>query len=216
MSRFTGFGKVVTIFALLASSQAWAIFDAQVLAGKRWYKIEGDAPAKISSQEVSVAAHIDPIPVVPVAFGLRATTGALTSNEVKSAYSLSKVDAGATSSVGIDVLAWVPLVPVFTPYIRATIPVMAKWAVKGDTPTTTGGVTVDTPYAQVASISGPELSLGAKFSFLPLIKFSIEVNQASQKFKPDEVKVNGVKATDAGDSETVKSNAVLAGLEIGL
>jgi hypothetical protein len=193
-----------------------ALFDAQVLAGKRWYKLEGDDSAKISSQELSVAAHLDPIPLVPVAFGLRATAGALTSDEVKSAYSMSKVDAAAVTSLGLDVLAWIPLVPVFTPYIRATIPVSATWGVKGDAAATVAGQSVYLPFAQTSSISGPELSLGAKFSLLPLIKFSVEVNQASQKIKPEEVKINNVKVSDAGETVNLKSNALLLGIEVGL
>ena len=67
--------------ALLYAGSAYAFFDAELLLGKRWYELDSDPKSNIASQEIAVAAHLDPIPLVPVSFGLKIASDMLNSSE---------------------------------------------------------------------------------------------------------------------------------------
>jgi hypothetical protein len=53
------------------STSSFALVDGQVLVGKRNVDLKTDGETeKASSTSVNLSAHVDPIPLVPVAFGL--------------------------------------------------------------------------------------------------------------------------------------------------
>ena len=64
--------RALSGLAACSSVSALALFDAEMLYGHRWYDVkpkQGSATGATGT-DVSLAAHIDPIPLVPVAFGL--------------------------------------------------------------------------------------------------------------------------------------------------
>lgn len=204
-TRFFLVSSAVAVMCM-AASPALALFDAQVLVGKRWYELKGDGDASgISAQEIGLAAHIDPIPLVPIAFG--ASIAMLDFNEDD-----LEGNASGTAAIfepSLEVMAWLPMVPVITPYARLKLPVMATYAFDGKDD---GGVKSTVK----GSVSGYHLNAGIKWSPLPIVKVLLEVGMASEKLKYDEVKVDGVKVDGSVDDADLTSKAFLLGVEIGI
>jgi hypothetical protein len=200
--------------AALASSSAFAFFDAEVQAGKRWYKIDNDQKTGIASQEVDVAAHIDPIPLVPVAFGAKIEAGTLNPNDFKSGGGYQSIDTAAVFEAGLDVMAWIPMVPVVTPYVRLDVPVTGTMTVKGTVTSPTDPTkTVDS--AATETITGMSLGVGVKWAPAPLVKILVELQNGMEKIKEDTIKVDGVTLPNDTKTYNLASNAFLMGVEIG-
>lgn len=205
--RFNLWRELVVAALALQATSALAIFDVQVMAGKRWYQLKGDFDENVASQEVAIAAHIDPIPAVPVAFGVSAAMGTLNKDDVGDG-----VKEATTLEAGLDLMAWVPMVPVVTPYGRLKYPFMGAIALESENEVSPG-VTEKTAISY--EISGPTIGVGVKWSPLPILDLLVEVQRGMQKYDLDEYKVDGVK--QSGDvSGDLQSDAVLLGLEIGL
>ena len=57
--------------SVLFSQSSYALIDAQVLLGRRQMNLDMEGQVKdIPGSELHLAVHLDPIPLVPVAFGL--------------------------------------------------------------------------------------------------------------------------------------------------
>jgi hypothetical protein len=213
LSRIT---RILAVPALLAAtlsaSSAFALIDAEALVGRRWYTLGTDPASKISSQEVAVAAHLDPIPLIPISFGARVGMGTLNEGQVKSAFGASSIETATVAEAGLDVMAWIPLVPIITPYVRLNIPVYGVWAVKGKVNTL---LVSDVPLVREAKLSGTQLSIGAKYSVLPLVKVLFEANYGKETWKPSEYTIAGQTITSDTKSYTLNSQAVFLGLEVG-
>ncbi|MBM4252550.1 MAG: hypothetical protein FJ146_11315 [Deltaproteobacteria bacterium] len=214
LSRFTRvLALPILMAATLQSTAALALIDAQGMVGRRWYKLGTDPATKVSSQEIAVAAHLSPIPLVPVSFGARVAAGTLDTTQLKGIYGASSIDAGAVMEAGLDVMAWIPLVPIITPYVRLNIPVYGTWLVKGKLIDTS---LLSVPFERAAKVSGTQLSVGAKYSVLPLISVLFEANYGKESWKSTSVKVNNVTIDDDSKTYTLDSQAVLLGVEVGL
>lgn len=197
---------LVTLVAGYAGS-AFALFDVQVLAGKRWYEIgSGDDKANISAQEFDVAAHLSPIPLVPVSFGVSANV-----------INLHKEDFQATKATGfqagLDFQGWLPFVPVITPYARLSIPLVGTWAIESNDTLTNGDKQKS---VTTAKVSGYRLAVGGKYELLPVLSLLFEAGRGMEKFQITELKVDGDKQSDKGSSENLSSNTFMLGIEMGL
>ncbi len=185
---------VAGLFGMMATP-ALAIFDAQVMVGKRWYDVDGEGT---SAQEVGLAAHIDPIPMVPVAFG-----ASVAMIEMNKKDFVDEPDTAKIFEPAIEVMAWLPMVPVITPYARVKIPVMATYILENDDDKIAG------------KLSGYHLNAGIKWSPLPIVKLLLEAGMSSETLAYEDVEIAGVEV-DSPDDEDIKSNAFLVGVEIGL
>lgn len=206
--RLVTFKTLACAVLALQAASASAFFDVQVMAGKRWYERNDSDGGNVAAQETGLAAHLDPIPLVPVGFGVYATMSSLD----KDAFGAG-TDTAAGLEAGLDIMAWLPMVPIITPYARLKYPFMSTWAVEGEQAVTASGPVVKT--ASSYAVSGPHVGIGAKWSPLPIVKLLVEAQMGSQKIELDELEIAGVK-TKGGDSSDLKSNAFLIGLEIGL
>jgi hypothetical protein len=198
--------------AALGSVPASALFDAELLYGRRWYEIkpkQGDASG-VQGSDVYIGAHLDPIPLVPVAFGASVSLIDLKKEDLGGNVKEAKVIEPA-----LDVMAWVPMVPVITPYVKIKVPILAKYAYTENTTSTTGTGTVES--AAIYKLSGYHLNVGAKYSPLPLIKILLEGGLGMQKAEADEVKIGGTKVSTTGDMDLDMNSKYLAlGVEIGI
>ena len=94
---------IFLIFVL--SSPAFSIIDFQVLTGVKDAKVNMfGQDGELSGTETKISSHIDPIPLVPVAFG----ASLLTINYNKSE-SLSNVEDVKGLEYALELFAWVPL-----------------------------------------------------------------------------------------------------------
>lgn len=202
-----GFIRLLAAAALATqATSALAFFDVQALVGRRWYELKGDYDQNVSSQEMVIAAHIDPIPLVPVAFGASVAMGALD----KDAYA-NEVKTASVFEGSLEVMAWIPMVPIITPYARLKYPVVSKVLVESET--TIGTTTTKT--AATSTLSGPTIGVGAKWAPLPVLKFLVEAQRGMQKIEADEFKINDLKVSSDAKGDA-PSNAFLVGVEIGL
>ncbi len=198
---------------LLHAGSAFALIDVEALAGKRWYKLGVSPSQQVSATEVALAAHVDPIPLIPVSFGVRASSAALNTNDLKSYYGAASISSALMVEAGLDVMVWVPLIPIITPYARLNLPVYGLWRVAG---ATANGNPTPTDFSHNAKVSGVQASIGFKYSPLPLISVLFEVNRAAETWKESEAKVGGQGVSVDSKSHALNSNAVFLGLEVGL
>lgn len=209
----SGFGKktqktllstLIGASSVMASPCAFGLIDAQIMAGRRWYnfEVDGQSAKKVSATSIDLAAHVDPIPLLPVAIGVGV-----------SSISPSGDDLGGTATtmlqVGLDVQAWIPLIPVITPYVRLRYPFMGELKV---TDTSQGeGTTKEGTY----ELTGPALDAGVKFSVLPFVKLLVQVGQSMDSLEISDYKINGVKQANPGSGKAPGTSA-LVGLEVGI
>ena len=198
---------------LLHAGSAFALIDAEALVGKRWYVLGTDPNQHVAATEVALAAHIDPIPLVPVSFGLKVSSATLNESDLKSGSNITSISTSTMMEAGLDVMAWIPLVPIVTPYARLNIPVYGLWKTAGKAGIP-GGPSDD--FTSDGRVSGAQLSVGVKYSPLPLIAVLFEVNRAAENWKQQDAKFAGQSQSADSKTHTLNSNAVFLGLEVGL
>jgi len=200
---------LATASILFCSGTSFALFDGEVLVGKRWYKFEssGAKTSNVASQEVYAAVHLDPIPLIPIGFGLGAIAGDLKKEDF---YEMG-VEEAKLLEIDLEVKAWIPMVPVVTPYVKVKVPLSAKLAIKGKEAGPTGA-----DYAQVYKLTGMHLNAGILYPVIPLVKIVLEVGKGTQKREIEEYKVASVKQplTDF-KKENTNSDNFLVGVQIG-
>ena len=191
--------------SILLSSSVFGLVDAQFVMGKRWYTTdfsgkEGGAQAT----EITLAAHLDPIPLVPVSGGLSYST-----------WSYNEADFSADSvngyEVGLDFMAWLPMVPVITPYARFRLPVLGVLEVEKSFSI----ADVKKDLKLLYTTSGYHLGFGVKYPFLLVIDFLLEFNMSSQTLGFDKL-ADAVEGFDPPKENTFNSQAFLVGVEVGI
>ena len=200
----------VLTLAILSSfsTSALALFSGELLVGKRWYEVEGeDETNGVDGQVIHVGAHVDPIPLVPVAIGLGIDTITLDGSDM---YPLD-VDTATIFEAGIEVKAWIPMVPVVTPYAKINYPVVSTYLAKGKIDV--AGEELD--YASKGELSGYHLHLGAEMSLIPLMSLMIEVGMGSQDLTITEVEL-GDNTDDDEESDGANSQSFLIGIKVGI
>lgn len=197
---------------LFCSGTSLALFDVEAMVGKRWYQFENtDGDTKnVASQEINVSAHLDPIPLIPVGFGLGIISGNLNKGDFG-----PDVTEASVLEVDLEVKAWIPMVPVVTPYVKVKIPLSAKLAIKGkgDYDSTIPG---DETYAAVYKLTGLHVNAGVQIPIIPLIKVTVEVGKGMQSWEVEEVKIASTKSdTTSLKKEKVNSDNVMVGILVG-
>jgi len=203
--------------AALTASSAFALVAGQVQVGKRWAEFEpGEGQDKYGAQatEMVASVHVDPIPLVPVSAG-----ASLALQTWNAADFNAKTAAG--SELGLEVMAWVPMVPFLTPYAKLRYVVMGKILTEGEVTETNEltGIPVTSKTAAQRATSGFHLNLGAKFSVLPLVSVLVELGNGFGEAQLEEYKKAGVKETlssDAKKADKMNSRALLIGVEVGI
>ncbi len=188
--------------ALVVSGSAHAFFDAQALVGKRSYTLKNNGTSStIGATEVKLAAHLSPIPLVPIAVGAGLSTLSFENKGERENYQ--------AMTGGLELLAWIPTPISITPYARLNYILFG--ALKGDVK--------DSPTSSLTwKISGLHMAIGVRYSLIPLVSLLAEYDLgSSDTFKADSVTVNGVTVADKSSMDmTGSSNAILIGAEIGL
>ena len=200
---------IATASVLFCSGTSFALFDGEVLVGKRWYKFEtaGDTGNNVVSQEVNAAVHLDPIPLIPIGFGLGAIAGDLEGKD----FGDQNVSEAKLLEIDLEVKAWIPMVPVVTPYVKVKVPLSAKLAMKGKEADATGA-----DYAAVYKLTGMHLNAGILYPVVPLVKIVFEVGKSTQKRELEEYKVASVKTSLSNvKKENTNSDNFLVGVQIG-
>lgn len=208
--RFTNKGVLAALVLLLNATPALALFDAQLFYGQRSSKFEANgASSSIKGNEIKAAAHLSPIPLVPIGFGASVST--VTYDKGTDDFTFKDFQ-GLEGS--LEVTAWLPFVPVVTPYAKLGYMVFGTYGLDGETTDPVTNTTVESK--AVYKPSGTTVALGLKWSPLPLVGLMLEYDMRQLKMKPDEIKVNGTKIATSGSDLDNKSSTVLLGVEVGI
>ena len=209
-SRITSKNLLATgaiVAAILFQTPAMALVNAQVTYGQRKASGKiGGASDNYAASEYAASASVDPIPLVPVAFG--ATM--FVQNWNKDDFEATKVTG---SELTLDAKAWVPMVPVITPYAKFSYVLTGAMLVEANADWTGDGTV--SAGKHTLSLTGTHLAFGAQYGILPLVSAVVEVGMGTEKIKTDEVKVAGVKVSSAGSANDWKSNSVSLGVNVG-
>jgi hypothetical protein len=167
------------IVPFLLASPAWALFDAQVLTGKRStdYKFGSSSSSTESGTELKVAAHLDPIPLVPIGFGLSLSQINWDKSDDLAFKSLDGFE------VGLEVQAWLPIdLGGFQFYGKLGYTAMGAYV------STLADATTGLDYKLAYKPSGTYLAVGAKYLFLLRLGVMLEMESGNRKLAFDEVK----------------------------
>lgn len=168
---------LLLIVPFLLASPAWALFDVQVLTGKRSTDFKfGDDSNTESGTELKAAAHLDPIPLVPVGFGLSLSQINWDKSDKLGYKSLDGFE------VGLEVHAWLPIdLGGLQFYGKLGYTVMGAYVATSEL---TPGQDIKLAYKP----SGTYIAVGAKYNFLLRLGVMLEVESGNRELKFDEIK----------------------------
>jgi len=199
---------LLLIIPFLLASPAWALFDAQVLTGKRSTDFKlGSTSNTESGTEMKVAAHLDPIPLVPVGFGLSLSQITWDKSDNLGFKSLDGFE------VGLEVQAWLPIdLGGFQFYGKLGYTAMGAYV------TTLTDATTGQDYKLAYKPSGTYLAVGAKYLFLLRLGVMLEMESGNRKLAFDEVKdlPAGLDASLFKSDGDATNTSFLLGVQAGI
>lgn len=208
--RNSTLSRLVLVFLLsVTSSHASAFIDGGVALGRRNANWNQDSKSSnISSDVLKVSAHLDPIPLVPVSFGL-----ALYSESWK----VTEADQSLTSlksySLVPEVTAWIPL-DSLRPYARVGYSILSAY-------TGNAAVTVGTTRTTgTMALAGIGLHVGAGLEWnvpvIPLLSVFGELEYANERVRLAKDKIGDLDISAGYKPITLTSTAILIGAKLGI
>jgi len=195
------------ILAAGTASTALALIDGEVSVGQRtgtW--ASGSTSKPIRSTSVQMAGHLDPIPLVPVSFGLR-----LISESYKATIADHAVKSLTSTAIIPEVTAWLPLGDL-KPFARIGYTLLSPY--KGTAEYTSGSTTTNATV--VYKSSGPRVTAGLDYSILPLISILAAIEHSSETLTMSSGKAGSVDLTVGAKDIKFTSNAILVGAKVGI
>lgn len=191
-------GLIAAMMLLLPAGSSYGFFDAQALVGKR----KGDVgKTSVDGDELTLAVHLDPIPLVPVAFGLSLSHVNFSGESDPAKLSFDDI---VGQEYVAEVMAWVPIgLFGFKPYGKVGYTVGGNYKFKGLVDA--GSPPSTDPESYTYTPAGTHLSIGLKWSPLPLIGILAEYKMSDQ-----ELKKSGRPTAD------YKTSSLLFGVEVGI
>lgn len=199
---------LLVIVPFLLASPAWALFDAQVLTGKRStdFKFSGSSHTEPGT-ELKVAAHLDPIPLVPIGLGLSLSQITWDKSDELGFESMDAFE------VGVEVQAWLPIdLGGFQFYGKL------GYTAAGAYVATFNDATTSQDYKLAYKPSGTYLAVGAKYLFLLRLGVMLEMESGNRKLTFDEVKdlPAGIDAALFKSSADATNTSFLLGVQAGI
>jgi hypothetical protein len=195
---------------LFLSQKAFALIDAQLLLGKRWAEFKTDsATSNVQAIETVVSAHLDPIPLIPVSFGLRLGYQDWNEDDFRGADTITSMD------LGVEMMAWLPIVPFVTPYGKAGYSFYTPFVNEYKGSSTIEGQTFESDYKQVYNGTAIHFALGILYPVpvIPLLTFMFELGMSQGTMEVEELESNGAKVTlssgEASDLDHTSTSASL-------
>ena len=183
---------IALAFLLSWTNSAYCLINAEAFYGKRWYQTKDSNGSKLrpTGTDVTIGVNIDPIPLVPVSFGVSYSLIELNKSGLGSA-SVAEIN-----QFGLDLKIWAPMVPIVTPYVRGRYILSSKLKISYDNDSTMNTNT---------KISGYVVGLGVDYKIVPMFHAQLELNQSWAKADSFE-----------GKKQDFDSTAILIGLLIGV
>lgn len=186
--------------SLLVSSHASALINGELMFGTRSGSLDvGGASSDLDATPVKIGVHVDPIPLIPISFGVGFSSLSLSGKD--------QYESGSGTELGFEVKAWIPMVPIITPYARLGYIFLGNYAFDKDI--------LGIPYKSAFDVSGTVFAVGAEWSPLPLIGIHLEITQGNLELDPTEIKVNGITSTSNVKADFTYSEYLL-GVSAGI
>ena len=201
---------------MLFSQASFALIDAQVLLGRRNMTLDLGKENALSGNETRVAVHLDPIPLVPVAFGV--SYGMVSSSD-EGVFTLTNADDYKVTEtegheLAVELMVWSPIdLFSITPYLKAGYVLYGAYQFNGQyTVPVTGDVEdLDLVYGT----SGSLITLGLKWSPLPLVGLLFEAQNTQNNLSFDKLEeAAGVSTGIDSPSASASSWSYMIGLEV--
>lgn len=194
-------GMVLAAFSWLSASPVFALINGELLIGKRWSEqTSGDDKFNAQALEKTIGVMVDPIPFVPVAFGLYYSMP----DWKKEDFRAKSVDS---NELGASFRAWLP-VGDFKPYARLNYTLASSLNFKASE------AGVETKVAK--SLSGMHLNAGIEYDLLGPVNILAEFGLGMQQIETKEVKVGGVKQDVDNKKHGWNSKTILIGISAGI
>jgi hypothetical protein len=214
---------ITGILAASSATPALAVFDGQVLVGQRQSKVEVQGESEnITGKDLYLGLHLDPIPVIPVAFGLY---------YLMQDYKLDKDAehfAGTylkSNQIGAEVSAWLPFdIYNLVPFVKL------GYSFYGNGVSKTEDVPVyvfDSDEADQAStadlelnygVTGTHFGIGLRWEPIAIVAGVLELDMGNEKYAAKEITIDSYSSKDnLGDLDlAVSSMAIRIGFQVGL
>jgi len=204
--KFGVLGVVLTA-SLMSAQPAFAIFNVQVMGGQRSseFDVQGaGSDFDKSGSELRLAAHLDPIPLVPISFGLsfaQTTFDDINFDPALTVPVTGKIDG---TDIDLEIEAWLPLdIAGLLPFAKLA------YTAAGDYKTSIDGSDTKIKYKP----SGLNLSVGVKYEFLLRLGILAQVEFGNRSLKFDESEnAGGATFQDVNQSST----SFLIGAQAGI
>lgn len=203
MTRSSLIKKILTTgmisFSILTAFPALALIEGELSVGNRTGEFSGKS---LSGTTIELAGHLDPIPLVPVSFGIRVVNDTFNPSVADHMFkSLS------STAIVPEVSAWFPFGDI-KPFARLGYSLVSVY--KGTVETTDNSTT---PSGDVAYKStGVRMAAGINYSVFPFVALSAALEQSAEKLSVSE-KSAGVTIESEMD---FKNTAIVVGVKAGL
>ncbi|MFK7825547.1 MAG: hypothetical protein AB8G05_15460 [Oligoflexales bacterium] len=170
----------------------------------------GSADQTFSGTSLGVAAHLDPIPLVPVGFGLGIQMPTTSASADGNDYELNGL------VVDLQLTAWLPMVSKvigITPFAKIGYIPFGAYTLKMKLPVGTQTLDATAPLKS----SGTHFAVGATYSlpFIPLASALFQISMRNETLDYETFEVSGVEfKIDESVSKT--STNLLLGVEVGI
>ena len=209
----------ILLLSLWQASPAYSLIKVQVFGGSSSgdFKPDTGSSAKLGASDFGTTLLLDPIPLVPVGFGV---------SVIQQKFSASIADHGVKDMEGLvvapEIQAWLPFLPIpLIPYGRLGY---AVGLYKATGESTIQGQTFNPDYG--VGVSGLQIGVGAKYEPLPLplltLAILLEVNIRAYEFDDKTTDILGLPAGESKDNYksslhkgSWNGTAILLGVEAG-
>jgi len=207
---------IIASFVMLSSVSAYAVFDGQLLIGKRYSSFNTDGLTGTDSDdgsEVTLSAHLDPIPFVPVAIGAYYTMVDYKLSDDGDAFPLDTFSGG---HMGVELMAWTPaLISNLSLFAKVGYSFYGAYTGEDKDYDAGEGILVDID-ADYKLKDGSKYGIGIMWSPIAFVSALLEVNFSAEKIELDQYKAAGQTYSDVDTKTDLKSTSVLLGVSAGL
>lgn len=198
---------LLLVTPFLLASPAWALFDAQVLTGKRSTKFKvGSVSNEESGTELKFAAHLDPIPLVPIGIGVSLSQSNWDKSDKIGYKSLSGYE------IGVELEAWLPIeLGGLEFYGKLGYTPLGAYVADFEDPTIGA-------YKLAYKPTGTYMAVGAKYNFLLRLGVMLEVESGNRTLAFEEVKdlPAGLDTSAFEKDGEAPNTSILLGVQAGI
>jgi opacity protein-like surface antigen len=182
---------IALILVLFWANSAYGLIDMELSAGERWYKAKDSEDAKLSfrGRELNLGVNLDPFPIVPISFGASYSVINLNLKDLENA------DEAEINQLGLDVKAWLPVLPYTNLYARLRYLISGNLKIRYNDATEN----IDT------DLYGYTIGVGVSYIVIPLVSVQFEVQQSVLRAK-----------SFADTAQTMNSRGILIGVSLGI